>query len=171
MGLSRAGGSASVASVFARGTPQALALLRAAWPAAVGPELARRTEVLALEGSALRIRVPDLRWRKVLHRMQPEILERLRRVAGELAPRRLGFSECPAWRPEPDPEPFDGMRSSALSPPPMWGGERGGGSMNEAPAAALPDGVASAARAIEDPEIRSRFERSAARYLTRFRDA
>jgi hypothetical protein len=155
MGLSRAGGSASVASVFARGTPQALALLRAAWPAAVGPELARRTEVLALEGSALRIRVPDLRWRKVLHRMQPEILERLRRVAGDLAPRRLGFSECPAWRPEPDPEPSDRMRSSELPPPP----------------AALPDGVVSAARAIEDPEIRSRFERSAARYLTRFRDA
>jgi hypothetical protein len=160
MGLSRAGGSASVASVFARGTPQALALLRAAWPAAVGRELARRTEVLALEGSALRVRVPDLRWRKVLHRMQPEILKRLRDVAGDLVPRQLGFNEGPPGRPEPAPQPSDGLLCSEL-PSPLRGGEP----------AALPEGLAAAADAIEDPEIRSRFERSAARYLTRFRNA
>jgi hypothetical protein len=134
------------ARLFARGTPPALALLKAAWPAAVGPELARRTEVLALEGTALRVKVPDVRWRKVLHRMQPEILARLRAVAGELAPRRLGFSEGGPEIPEAPavPAPFE-------HPP------------------ALPDSVAAAARAIDDPEIRARFERSAALYLGVFR--
>jgi hypothetical protein len=155
MGLSRAGSSVSVARVFGRGTPAALALLKAAWPSAVGPELARRTEVLALEGTAMRVRIPDARWRKVLHRMQPEILERLRVVAGDLAPRRLGFNEGPLGWPEPGPEPFDGARSSELPPPPT--------------PTTLPDGVAAAARCIDDAEIRSCFERSAARYLAAFR--
>jgi hypothetical protein len=174
MGLSRAVSTVSVKRVFGRGTPAALALLKAAWPAAVGPELARRTEVLALEGSAMRVRIPDARWRKVLHRMQPEILERLRRVAGDLAPRRLGFSERPP-SPAGGHERWGGeaaVRPNAAfgaSPPPTWGGDRGGGSMNEEPAAMLPQGVAAAARCIDDPEIRARFERSAARYLSAFR--
>ena len=72
-----------------------LALVRAAWPRAVGPDLARRTEVVALESATLRVRVPDARWRKELHRMQPQILARLREIVGDLAPRRLGFMEGP----------------------------------------------------------------------------
>jgi hypothetical protein len=40
--------------------------------------------------------------------------------------------------------------------------------MKEGPAAALPEGVATAARGIEDPEIRALFERAAARYLAAF---
>ncbi len=154
MGLSRAGGSASVSRVFARGTPQVLALLKAAWPAAVGPELARRTELLALEGSALRVRVPDVRWRKVLHRMQPEILERLRRVAGELAPRRLGFSEG---------GPGGSIPAELLAVAPGGASTPG----EDAPPE-LPGGLEAAARAIGDPEIRARFERCAARYLAVF---
>jgi hypothetical protein len=157
--LNRAVGAGLAARIFTRGSPPALALLKAAWPAAVGPELARRTEVLALERDFLRVRIPDARWRKVLHRMQPEILEHLRRVAGDLVPRRLGFNEGPPFQPEPEPEPSDRMRSSELPPPP-------------APAA-LPDGLAAAARRIGDAEIRALFERSAARYLAAFggRDA
>jgi hypothetical protein len=143
------------ARLFTRGSPPALALLKAAWPAAVGPELARRTEVLALEHDTLRVRIPDARWRKVLHRMQPEILAHLRRVAGDLVPRRLGFNEGQPCGPEPGPEAPDRMRSPELPPSPE-------------PAAALPEGVAAAARRIDDAEIRALFERSAARYLDVF---
>ena len=46
-----------------------------------------------MEGGTLRVRVPDASWRKVLHRMQPQILGRLRELAGDLAPRRMGFVE------------------------------------------------------------------------------
>ena len=52
-----------------RATPaRRLALLKAAWPAAVGPELARRSEVVALDGDIARIRVPDAIWRRSLWR-------------------------------------------------------------------------------------------------------
>jgi hypothetical protein len=153
--LNRPVGAGLAARIFTRGSPPALALLKAAWPAAVGPELARRTEVLAIERDFLRVRIPDARWRKVLHRMQPQILEHLRRVAGDLVPRRLGFNEGPPFLPEPGPEPSDRTRSSELPLPPTWGG-------------ALPDAVAAAARRIDDPEIRALFETSAARYLAVF---
>jgi len=125
-----------------------LLLLRAAWPRAVGPELARRTEVVALEGNALRIRVPDAGWRKGLLRMRHEILGRLRRIAGGLAPRALGFVEA---RPAPIPVPAEPSAPVPSEPPP--------------PAPAL---VAEAAR-IADPELRNRFLESAARYLGRFK--
>lgn len=148
MGLSRAGDSTLASRLFGRGTPGALALLRAAWPRAVGAELARRTEVLAVEGATLRIRVPDARWRKVLHRMQPEILGRLRGLTGLLAPRRLGFNEGPVL---PGPEAPHAAEPQT--------------------AAELPESLVGPARAIADPEIRAGFERSAALYLSRRRHA
>src|SRR5712691_6320552 len=92
MSFDRAGqGLAS--RIFGSEPARRLALIKSAWPFAVGPELARRTEVLALEGRTLRVRVPDAGWRKALHRMQPQIVARLRSVAGDLGPSRLGFSE------------------------------------------------------------------------------
>ncbi len=84
-----------------------LALLRAAWPAAVGPELARRTEVVALDRGILRIKVPDAGWQRSLLRMRGDILSRLRSVAGGAAPRGLGFVVGPVAEP---PAP-------ALAPP------------------------------------------------------
>jgi hypothetical protein len=123
-----------------------LALLRAAWPAAVGPELARRTEVVALSGGLLRIKVADMGWQKNLQRMRGDILSRLRRVAGGAAPHALGFVVGPvSGAPEPAPPP----------PP--------------APLPPLPRPVAEAAGAIPDPEIRARFVAAAGRYLARFR--
>src|SRR5690349_10251855 len=83
------------ARIFGAGAAPALALVRAAWPRVVGADLARRTEILAIEGTTLRLRVPDVRWRKVLHRMQGDILRRLRELVGSVAPRRLGFTEGP----------------------------------------------------------------------------
>jgi len=123
-----------------------LALVRAAWPRAVGPDLARRTEVVALEGTTLRIRVPDARWRKELHRIQPDILARLRETTGELAPRRLGFMEGPVA----------GEASGDRPHPPA---------PDPAPAPA-PAAVVAEAAAI-DPDLRAQFLAVAARYLDR----
>jgi hypothetical protein len=123
-----------------------LALLRAAWPRVVGPDVARRTEVLAVDGVTLRVRVADARWRKVLHRMQREILGRLREAAGDLAPKRLGFTEGPVH------EQVD------AAPPPET---------RPAPEPTAPPAVVAGAQAIADPEIRRRFLETAARYLTR----
>src|SRR5688500_1739137 len=123
-----------------------LALVRAAWPHAVGPDLALRTEVVTLEGATLRIRVPDARWRKELHRMQPEILARLRETTGELAPRRLGFVEGPVALP-----PYEPPRVEPLSP------------------AAAPAEVVASAAVLTDPVLRERFLEVAARYLERWK--
>jgi len=134
------------AARFFGGRPEhPLALLRAAWPAAVGPDIARRTEVVALDRGILRIKVPDAGWQRSLLRMRGDILSRLRSVAGGAAPRGLGFVSGPvAHAPQAAPPP-------PPAPPP------------EAPAA-----VTEAAATIHDPEIRDRFVSAAARYLARF---
>lgn len=120
-----------------------LALLRAAWTASVGPELARRTEVLAVDGKTLRVRVPDAQWQKVLHRMRRDILYRLSRTTGSLAPSAIGFSMGPVTTTTPPPRPI------ALPPAEI----------------AIPESIQQAANVIEDPDIRRQFARAAARYL------
>jgi len=140
---------ASVARrLFGSVPARTLALVRAAWTRAVGPDLARRTEVVALEAATLRVRVPDARWRKELHRMQPDILARLREIVGDLAPRRLGFMEGPVAVAEP--------RDSRRTEP------RG---QSEPPAQ-----VVAGAAVLDDPELRRRFLEVAARYLDRSKD-
>ena len=125
-----------------------LALVRAAWPRAVGPDLARRTEVVALESATLRVRVPDARWRKELHRMQPQILARLREIVGDLAPRRLGFMEGPI---APAPPREAGRTVPSTTP-------------------AAPPEVVAGASVLDDAELRRRFLEVAARYLERSKD-
>ena len=122
-----------------------LALVRAAWPRAVGPDLARRTEVVALESATLRVRVPDARWRKELHRMQPQILARLREIVGDLAPRRLGFMEGP------------------IAPAPL----REAGRTVPSTTPEAPPEVVAGASVLDDAELRRRFLEVAARYLER----
>lgn len=131
------------------GPERALVLLRAAWPAAVGADLARRTEVVALQAGTLRIRVPDARWRNVLHRMRGQILSQLRAVAGDLAPARLGFLEASTPMPELPALPVPAAPPAPPSP------------------AALPSTIVEAAAAIPDADVRARFLESAARYLAR----
>jgi hypothetical protein len=132
--------------LFAGSPERLLALLRAAWPASVGPELARRTEVLAFDAGVLRIRVPDVTWRRGLLRMRADILARLREIAGSAAPRSLGFVE------------------GAIAAPPSPVTPR------SEPAAAAPGPeLVEAAGAIPDAELRERFLASAAVYLARFR--
>ena len=133
------------ARLFGARPEHTLALLRAAWPAAVGPDIARRTEVVALDRGILRIKVPDTRWQRTLLRMRSDILSRLRGVADGAAPRGLGFVVGPVARP---PEP---VAARPATPP-----------------VPVPSAVAEAAAAIPDPEVRGRFLAAAARYLGRF---
>jgi predicted nucleic acid-binding Zn ribbon protein len=130
--------------IFAPGSPAAAALVRAAWPKAVGADLGDRTEVVGLEGGTLRVRVPDARWRTVLHRMRRDILARLRDAAGPGAPVRLGFVEGPVVPRHP-------KRARLL-----------------VQARPVPSAVTAAAAAIEDAALRERFLETAARYLSRF---
>jgi len=133
------------ARLFGSSPERRLALVRCAWVAAVGPELARRTEVVALDRGLLRVRVPDSAWQRTLFRMRGDILARLRAIAGAASPHALGFvqgevKELPAPPPSP-PAPV------ALEP-----------------SAAL----VAAAAGIEDEALRAAFLAAAARYLGRF---
>lgn len=132
------------------GRERALPLLRAAWPLAVGPRLAERTELLSLEGRTLIVRVPDARWRKILHRLRREILQRLAETAGPWAPRALGFTEAPS----PPALPVEAAAA------PESAGDR---------VAVAPPEVAKGALAIADVEVRSLFLEAAGRYLARGR--
>jgi Dna[CI] antecedent DciA-like protein len=145
--MDRISGRSLAARLFGASPARTLALLQAAWPLAVGPELARRTEVLGMEGGTLRVRVPDMSWRKVLHRIQPQILGRLRDLAGELAPRRMGFVDGGiATTASPD-------SAVTTAPPPD-------------PAPSI-SSLHHLSAIIPDPEIRARFAATAARYLAR----
>ncbi len=130
-----------------RATPaRRLTLLKAAWPAAVGRELARRSEVVALDGDLARIRVSDAVWRRSLWRMRQDLIGRLRRIAGRAAPHALSFVEGPvAARVEP-PVP----KARVVEPVP------------------LPPVVAEAAALIPDDDTRQRFREAVGRYLSRF---
>lgn len=137
------------ARLFGARPEHRLALLRAVWPGAVGEELSRRTEVVALDNGVLRIRVSDLRWQRTLQRMRGPILGRLRRAAGQVAPSQLGF--------------VTGEIASAAAPASTAPQQR--------PAAQAPATVVEAARAIPDAEIREPFLAAAARYFERFGQA
>jgi len=142
MGLQRFQSVELAQRVFV-GEAARLALLRALWPAAVGRDVARRSVVVGIDKDALRVRVPDARWRRALFRMHRDIVVRLRRSAGPLAPSRLGFVEGPV---------ADAAEPPAVPPRP-------------APEASAP--LRASAQAIADPVIRARFVETAARYLTR----
>jgi hypothetical protein len=154
MAFHRALATGAASRLFGGGGAPALALLRAAWPHAVGHEVARRSRLVSLEGRTLCVRVPDAGWRRVLHRMQPEIVKRLQDLAGDLAPRRLGFSEG-ALGIEGAGE-WSTRRAAADSRRPMSDGP-----------VRVPAAVAAEAEAIDDLEIRAGFLRAAARYLSR----
>jgi hypothetical protein len=146
--MKRVSGTSLRTQLFGSCPAGRLALLRAAWPHAVGNGLAQRTELLALEGGALRVRVEDVSWRRELHRIRGEILTRLQEIAGPLAPRSLGFTLGKVAPREGDEGAKD--LDTARRPP-----------------AAPPPSVVASAAAIGDPEIRKAFLESAARYLER----
>lgn len=135
--------------VFGASPAGTLALVRAAWVSAVGPELARRTEVVSVDGGMLRVRVADMSWQRNLWRMRSDLLARLRRVAGGLAPRAIGFVQGEVASP---------AASSAPAPAP--------GPVREA--VPPPRALVEAAGAIEDEALRAAFLAVAGRYLGRF---
>ena len=174
--MERISGRSLAARLFGASPARTLALLEAAWPLAVGPELARRTEVLGIEGTTLRVRVPDAGWRKVLHRMQPQILAHLREIAGDLAPRRMGFVEGGMTdRPQSDAAPRSGgaARGGFDVAPAMHsggdvrGGFQGGSSLHSESGVNSPPEIKDVTDNIADPEIRQRFAETMARYLER----
>ena len=130
-------------------------LMRAAWPAAVGPELARRTEVVAIDGGVLRVRVPDATWQRGLARMRGDILRRPARDRGRRGAALAGLRPRARCR-------VPGTRGAVRDP----GAADSGG----APALArpAPAQVLAAAQSIPDPQLRERFLAAAARYLARF---
>jgi hypothetical protein len=139
--------------------------------------------VLGIEGGTLRVRVPDAGWRKVLHRMQPQILGHLREIAGDLAPRRMGFvdggfqggspvagtdsANAIADRPQSGAAPRRGGDTR--------GGFQGGSSLHPESEVNSPpeiedkdvDDRRGPANSIADPEIRQRFMETMTRYLER----
>jgi hypothetical protein len=170
--MDRISGRSLAARLFGASPARTLALMQASWPLAVGPELARRTEVLGLEGGTLRVRVPDASWRKVLHRIQPQILGRLRELAGDLAPRRMGFVDGGMANEPNRPQSEAALQSSGASRGGFQGGTR---PPNEPGGSAPPDlilkpaakdqAIQALADLIPDAEIRARFAATAARYL------
>jgi hypothetical protein len=123
-------------------------LVRSLWPLVVGPGIASRTEVVALQERTLRVRVTDTRWMRVLHRMQRVIIVRLAQHLGAAAPNQIGFVE------------------GALSSPPEKTRDK---TVGTTPDAAPPESVLKAAAAIDDPELRRQFTEAAARYFQRRR--
>ena len=147
MALTRPAAEDLAARLFGASPARKLALLRAAWPLAAGPELARRTEVVAIEGGTLRVKVADASWRKELFKVRGPLIGRLRRVAGALSPDRLAFCEGP------------------ISEGPPSRAEAG----VQGPAAPPSATLQAAAESIEDAAVRARFLDSATRYLARSR--
>ena len=147
MGLDRAADARMALRLFPEGA--VVHLCRAAWRRAVGEELSRRTEVLAVEGRTLRVRVPDISWRRVLHPMEGAILSRMRGIIGAVAPTRIGFSEgFVASGETPIPTPSADKAAPVSEPGPL---------------------VAEGALAITDLELRRAFLEAAGKYLERSR--
>jgi Dna[CI] antecedent, DciA len=179
--MDRISGRSLATRLFGASPARTLALLQAVWPQVVGPELARRTEVVGVEGGTLRVRVPDASWRKVLHRMQPQILGRLHEMTGDLAPRRMGFLESnPSNQPQSAAAPPVGGadarglgtdRAQSVAAPRSGGdtrgGFQGGSSLRSECAVSSPPEIEDVAATIEDEEIRARFVMTMARYLER----
>jgi hypothetical protein len=134
------------ADLFGATPARRLTLMKAAWRAAVGADLARRSEVVALDGDLLRVRVPDATWRRSLWRMRSDLLARLRKVVGSASPHALGFAEGPVA----------GSETTEASPAAIGA------------AVPLPPALAAAADQIPDPETRERFRKAAGLYLGRF---
>jgi hypothetical protein len=121
------------------------------WPAAVGPENARRAwpARLARDGT-LHVNAADSIWAFQLGMLADTILERLREHLDEATPPALRFAAGPL--PEPAADPSPASRPAALSP------------TSEDVAEA-----ASAAAAIADENLRETVARAAAASLARAR--
>jgi predicted nucleic acid-binding Zn ribbon protein len=96
---------AAVAEIVRRApvSPEKIAF---AWQAAVGPAIARATEIAVADGSVLDVRVSTEAWRRELKRSTPVIIERLEKMLGPGVIARLKIAGS-------HPEPHGTTRWSA----------------------------------------------------------
>ena len=140
-GLARVGG----------GEGLSLSELTTRWPEVVGEQISRNAWPLRMgKDGTLHVATSSATWAFELDRMRTEIVTRLEEALGESAPKELRF------RPGPLPEPP--APSAADSP--------------ERPLEATPEvrqEAASAAAAIDDPELRLMVEKAARASLSKGR--
>ena len=140
-GLARAGG----------GEGLSLSELTSRWPEAVGDQISRNAWPLRMgRDGTLHVATSSATWAFELDRMRPEIVARLSEALGESAPKELRF------RPGPLPEPPAPADSGPRAPTPEATPE-------------VRQEAASAAAAIDDPELRSVVEKAARASLSRDR--
>lgn len=75
----------------ARGLLSAEELAGAAWPAAAGKTIARRTRVIGMVRSRLVIEVDDPLWQRNLHGFRNQLLRNLKELLEDGAPQELEF--------------------------------------------------------------------------------
>jgi hypothetical protein len=140
-GLARVGG----------GEGLSLAELTSRWPVVVGEQIARNAWPLRMgKDGTLHVATSSATWAFELDQMRTEIVARLKEAVGESAPKELRF------RPGPLPEP--------AAPPPASSPER-----SPEPTPEVRRTAASAAAAIEDPELRLTVEKAARASLSKGR--
>jgi predicted nucleic acid-binding Zn ribbon protein len=84
--------AAAFKAALQRVAPQTpLAALQAAWPEAVGAQLAAVAVPVSEQAGTLTIECADTVWAQELDLMQEALLERLREAVGEQAPQALRF--------------------------------------------------------------------------------
>jgi hypothetical protein len=125
-----------------------------AWPEAVGEAVARNAWPLRVgRDGTLHVATSSSTWAFELDRLSPEIAERLAGVLGPSAPAVLRFRPGPLPEPpSPAPASPEGRRAEDATTPPEVAAE-----------------AASAAAAIEDPELREVVERAARASLAKAR--
>jgi len=95
------------------GPNSALAPLLAAWPAAVGPTVARHAWPARIgRDGTVRVHTSSSAWAFELTQLESEVLVKLRAALDDAAPGRLRFAPGPLPEPEPAP-PATGGESDA----------------------------------------------------------
>lgn len=126
-------------------------MVRAAWVALVGQQIASRSHVFRLYNTRLQVNVPDSRWQKQLHRMEQRLLSRINGLVGTGRISGLDFRVDPSMTVTPQP-------AAAAAPPRKAPGRE------TAPPATDAD-VERSAQAIADPALRELFLRTSRRML------
>jgi hypothetical protein len=125
-----------------------LGLVRVKWVDLVGRELAIRSEPSSLGDRLLTVRVSDAAWGRMILKLQRQIVSRINQGVEPDLVRRIQFIR-------------DGKAPWDSSSPPSVPEERSSRSAEAVPSAPILE----AARAVEDPELRSQLIRTAGRYL------
>jgi len=140
-GLARAGG----------GEGLSLTELTTRWPGVVGDQISRNAWPLRMgKDGTLHVATSSATWAFELDRMRTEIVSQLEEALGETAPKALRF------RPGPLPEPSAPPAADAPKAPPEASPE-------------VRQEAASAAAAIDDPELRLMVEKAARASLSKGR--